>query len=214
MIDDEKQKPRGGRGSFWKELPVLLVVALVVALLVRQFVVQTFFIPTGSMEQTLLVDNRVLVNKLAYEFGEPSRGEIVVFEAPLTWRSSVEQEDFIKRIIGVPGDHVVCCDAQGRITVNGQPLDEPYVYPGNKMAPQKFDITVPAGRVWVMGDHREASADSLANYNGHNQDIMQATIPLEALVGRAFVLFWPFGRATWLTVPETFAAVPGPSPAA
>lgn len=211
MIDEQT---KSSKGSFWKELPILLGVAIIVAFLVRQFVVQTFFIPSGSMEETLLVDDRVLVNKLVYDFRTPERGEIIVFVSPESWRNTPEHEDYIKRVIGVPGDRVVCCDPQGRIQVNGHPLDEPYVYPGNRMAPEEFDITVPEGRLWVMGDHREASGDSLANYNNHGQNIEEATVPIDAVIGRAFVLFWPFNRTTWLTVPDTFSGVPAPSAAA
>ncbi|GAA1628611.1 signal peptidase I [Catellatospora bangladeshensis] len=211
MIDEQT---KSSKGSFWKELPILLGVAIIVAFLVRQFVVQTFFIPSGSMEETLLVDDRVLVNKLVYDFRTPERGEIIVFVSPESWRNTPEHEDYIKRVIGVAGDRVVCCDPQGRIQVNGHPLDEPYVYPGNRMAPEEFDITVPEGRLWVMGDHREASGDSLANYNNHGQNIEEATVPVDAVIGRAFVLFWPFNRTTWLTVPETFSGVPAPSAAA
>ncbi len=211
MIDEQT---KSSKGSFWKELPILLGVAIIVAFLVRQFVVQTFFIPSGSMEETLLVDDRVLVNKLVYDFRTPERGEIIVFVSPESWRNTPEHEDYIKRVIGVAGDRVVCCDPQGRIQVNGHPLDEPYVYPGNRMAPEEFDITVPEGRLWVMGDHREASGDSLANYNNHGQNIEEATVPIDAVIGRAFVLFWPFNRTTWLTVPETFSGVPAPSAAA
>ncbi len=205
-VTDEQTKSR--KGSFWRELPILLAVAIVVAILVRQFVMQSFFIPSGSMEHTLDLDDRVLVNKLVYNFRAPERGEIIVFKNPESWPSLPDGDDLIKRVIGVPGDHVVCCDPQGRIQVNSHPLDEPYVYPGNKMAPEKFDITVPGGRLWVMGDHREASGDSLANYNRHGQNIEEATIPLDSVVGRAFVLFWPISHTTWLTVPETFDEVP------
>jgi signal peptidase I len=198
--------------SFWKELPVLLVVALVVAFLVRTFVVQTFYIPSPSMEHTLDVDDRVLVNKLVYDFRQPERGEIIVFVSPMSWRKDPSEEDFIKRVIGVPGDHIVCCDAQGRLQVNGQSLDEPYIRPntdhtGQKAAPQAFDIVVPANRLWVMGDNRYASADSLQNWQAYN-DLQQATIPIDSVVGRAFVLFWPFGRVAWLSVPAGFDSVP------
>ena len=217
---DEQQTTRGkhrskSSGSFWKELPILLVVALAVAFLVRAFVVQTFFIPSQSMEHTLNIDDRVLVNKLVYDFREPHRGEIIVFVSPESWRSDPSEKDFIKRVIGVPGDHVTCCDAQGRIQVNGHPLDEGYILPntdhtGQQAAPQNFDIVVPFGRLWVMGDNRYSSGDSLQNWRTHN-DMQQATIPIDSVVGRAFVLFWPFSRVTWLTVPSTFDGVPDPA---
>ena len=102
--------------------------AIVVAVLVRAFVLQTFFIPSESMEHTLNINDRVLVNKLVYDFRDPRRGEIIVFNAPADWRTDPTEEDFIKRVIGVGGDHVVCCDAQRRLMVNGDALDEPYLY--------------------------------------------------------------------------------------
>lgn len=207
MIDEQT---KSSKGSFWKELPILLGVAILVAFLVRQFVVQTFFIPSGSMEHTLDLDDRVLVNKLVYDFRSPGRGEIIVFEAPESWRNKPEHEDYIKRVIGISGDRVVCCDPQGRLQVNGHPLDEPYIYPGNKPSVHEFDIVVPSGRLWVMGDHRQSSGDSLQNYMNSNNDVAQATIEEKAVVGRAFVLFWPFNRATWLSVPDTFSGVPDP----
>lgn len=201
------------RGSFWRELPILLVVAVVVAVVVRTFVVQTFYIPSGSMEHTLNVNDRVLVNKVVYKFRAPERGEVVVFEAPIDWRSSAEGEDFIKRVIGVGGDRVACCD-QGRLTINGQPLDEDYLFTQDGVtdppARGEFEATVPQDRLWVMGDHRNASADSLEHFQESNGDIMESTIRADSVVGRAFVLFWPVGRATWLSVPSTFEHVPDP----
>jgi signal peptidase I len=191
--------------SFWRELPVLLIVAVLVAVLVRTFVVQTFWIPSGSMEQTLLVNDRVLVNKLVYDFRDPLRGEIVVFVAPQSWRSNPNETDFIKRVIGVGGDHVVCCDAQGRVTVNGHPLVEPYVYPGNSFG-APFDVRVPNGRLFVMGDHREISGDSTKHLEDHS-----GTVSVSAVVGRAFVIFWPLSRVRTLPVPATFDTVPAPS---
>ncbi|HEY0696507.1 MAG TPA: signal peptidase I [Micromonospora sp.] len=213
MIDEQTDKPKP-RSSFLRELPILLGVAILVAVLVRAFVLQTFYIPSPSMEHTLDINDRVLVNKLVYDFRSPHRGEIIVFRAPEQWSSNPDGEDFIKRVIGVGGDHIVCCDAQDRLVINGQPIDEPYIFTENGVrdpaADQDFDVTVPAGRLWVMGDHRSASGDSLEHWEGSNQDINQATIPEDAVVGRAFTVFWPFGRATWLSVPETYEAVPDP----
>ena len=214
MIDEQTEKRRG---SFWRELPILVGVAILVAVLVRAFVLQTFYIPSPSMEHTLNVLDRVLVNKLVYDFREPRRGEIVVFKAPADWQSGTEGEDFIKRIIGVGGDHVVCCDERQRLTINGRPLTEPYIYRDaggtqDAAADERFDITVPTGRLWVMGDHRSASGDSLEHWE-QTQDIDEATIDSDAIVGRAFTIFWPVGRAAWLSVPDGFEAVPDRGPA-
>ncbi|MEV0001987.1 signal peptidase I [Micromonospora sp. NPDC050980] len=210
MIDEQTEKPRS---SFWKELPILLGVAILVAVLVRAFVLQTFFIPSPSMENTLKIDDRVLVNKLVYDFRSPHRGEVIVFKAPIEWSGNPDGEDFIKRVIGVGGDHVVCCDRAGgqeRLIINGKPIDEPFIFPGNKPADQDFDVTVPEGRLWVMGDHREASGDSLEHWQQSGEDINEATIPEGEVVGRAFTIFWPFDRATWLTVPKQFDGIPNP----
>ena len=209
MIDEQTEKRRG---SFWRELPILLGVAILVAVLVRAFVLQTFYIPSQSMEHTLNIFDRVLVNKLVYDFREPRRGEVIVFKAPSEWRSGPEGEDFIKRIIGVAGDRVVCCDPQQRLMVNGHALDEPYIYTaddGTKdaAADKPFDITVPAGRMWVMGDHRSASGDSLEHFE-QTDDVTVSTIDTNTVVGRAFVVFWPVDRAKWLSVPSGFDGVP------
>jgi signal peptidase I len=210
VIDEQTDKKRS---SFWRELPILLGVAILVAVLVRAFVLQTFYIPSPSMEHTLDIYDRVLVNKLVYDFRSPKRGEIAVFEAPAEWRSNPDGEDFIKRVIGVGGDHIVCCDDQQRIMINGAPLDEPYLFSENGTtdlaADQEFDVTVPKDRLWMMGDHRSASGDSLEHWE-RTGDITTATIPESAVVGRAFVVFWPVGRAKWLSVPEPFDKIPAP----
>ncbi len=222
--------PRGGRGSFARELPLLVLIAFLLALLIKAFLVQAFWIPTVSMERTLLVNDRVLVNKLVYRFRDVHRGEIVVFngdgtgferaETLITPPSNVfsrairsvqgvlglgapSDKDFIKRVIGVSGDTVACCDAQGRVTVNGKPLDEPYVYENNPIGGgREFDpVKVPPGQLWVMGDHRSESSDSRVN----------GTIPESKVVGRAFVRVWPLGRMAILTPPNIFAAAGGPA---
>lgn len=209
MTDEQTRKP----GSFWRELPILVGVAIVVAVLVRAFVLQTFFIPSESMENTLRIDDRVLVNKLVYDFRDPRRGEIVVFEAPSAWRVNPDKEDFIKRVIGVGGDRVECCDEKQRLVINGQPLDEPYLYAdGNgsdRASEEPFDITVPAGRLWVMGDHRSHSGDSRDHFV-NTRDVDTATVPVSSVIGRAFVIFWPVSNTSWLSVPKSFASVPDP----
>jgi len=212
VIDEQTDKRRG---SFWRELPILVGVAILVAVLVRAFVLQTFYIPSPSLEHSLNVLDRVLVNKLVYDFREPRRGEIVVFKAPTDWQSGTEGEDFIKRIIGVGGDHVVCCDDRNRITINGRSLPEPYIYRDadgtqDPAADEPFDVTVPAGRLWVMGDHRSASGDSLEHWE-QTQSIDEATINADEVVGRAFTIFWPVNRATWLSVPKQFESIPAPA---
>jgi signal peptidase I len=210
---DAAPKKPAKKGNFWKELPILLGAAFVVALLVRTFVVQTFYVPSDSMEPTLSLNDRVLVNKLVYDFRDPRRGEVIVFTAPLDWREDPSQKDFVKRVIGVPGDHVVCCDTKGNLTINGASVPEPYVNRDTKngwASPDAFNITVPAGRLWVMGDNRPASADSRYHLQTSSGDIMDSTIPISSVIGRAFVLFWPVSRATWLDVPSGFANVPDP----
>jgi signal peptidase I len=209
VIDEQTEKRRG---SFWRELPILLGVAILVAVLVRAFVLQTFYIPSPSMEHTLNVLDRVLVNKLVYDFRDPRRGEIIVFKAPADWQSGAEGEDFNKRIIGVPGDHVVCCDTQNRLMINGHSLDEPFIYRDadgtqDPAADEPFDITVPGGRLWVMGDHRSASGDSLEHWE-QTENITEATIAEKSIIGRAFTIFWPVNRATWLSVPKGFDGIP------
>jgi signal peptidase I len=205
---------------------VLVLVAFLLALLIKALLVQAFWIPSESMERTLLVDDRVLVNKVVYHFRDVHRGEIVVFNGKGTGFDHQEsivpkptnvfskfvrsaqnllglgapsETDFIKRVIGVGGDTVACCDAEGRVTVNGHPLDEPYVYQNDY---QRFGpLKVPAGYLWVMGDHRGASSD--ARQNG--------PIPKDKVVGRAFVRVWPLSRLGFLGVPDTFSGIPAAS---
>ncbi|MCD0448404.1 signal peptidase I [Actinocorallia sp. API 0066] len=229
------------RGAFWKELPVLIGVALVLALVIKTFVVQAFYIPSASMESTLQIGDRVLVNKLVYKTRPVARGDIVVFNGLDSWDPEVQvaepanpvqralravgtafgvvpgEKDYIKRVVGIPGDHVVCCDAQtGRITINGTPLDESaYLYrdPGsgeqNAPSTQKFDVVVPPGRLWVMGDHRKVSWDS----RGHQADPGSGTIPVSSVIGRAFVVVWPVSHWQILGIPSAYARMSGTSAA-
>jgi signal peptidase I len=210
--------------SFWREFPVLVVVALLLAVIIKTYAIQAFFIPSGSMENTLLVNDRVLVNKLVYDVRGIHRGDIVVFNADGSWDPGTVPTDtnflvkfangfasmfgfghpgdiLIKRVIGLPGDDVACCDASGRVTVNGVPLNEQtYLYPGDAPSENRFNISVPPGRLWVMGDHRLISDDS----RSHLGDPGGGTIPENAVIGRAFVIIWPLSRWRTLPIPETF----------
>jgi signal peptidase I len=244
----ERRRDRGEqkKGSLLRELPVLLLVAFVLALLVKTFLVQAFFIPSGSMEQTLhgcpgCTGDRVLVNKVPYWFGEPEPGDIVVFKGPDTWSPEIQvqeptnwftgallwvgrtvgvappsEDDFIKRVIATEGQTVQCCDPEGRVTVDGEPLDEPYIFENSPIESRAFeDVTVPEGRLWVMGDHRSASADSKA----HIDDRYSGTVGVEDVIGKAAVIVWPPSRIGLLDDPdiqgvEAAAALVGAGPAA
>ncbi|WP_259464816.1 signal peptidase I [Streptomyces sp. TLI_171] len=226
-----KRAERRRRRSFLRELPVIVVVALVIAVVLKTFLLQVFVIPSGSMEQTLRIGDRVVVDKLTPWFGaEPSRGEVVVFKDPGGWLENDHQpstdgpvmhrvksvfsavgllpsdneRDLIKRVIGVGGDTVECCDAKGRLSVNGTALDESYIAPGNSPSRITFKVTVPQGRLWVMGDHRDLSADS----RYHMDNPGTGTIPVENVVGRAFVVAWPLSHFGQLDVPDSLSSLP------
>jgi len=223
----------------WQELPLLLVVAFCLAVLIRTFLVQAFYIPSGSMENTLAIKDRVLVNKVVYDMRDPLRGEIVVFRGTDNWAPEVTEplsksfgaklgrtigdlvgvsrpgeRDFIKRVIGLPGDKVACCDDKGRITVNGVPIDEPYIFDNSPLeAPpnprqctsRRFsEVTVPAGEMFVMGDHRGVSQDARC----------QGPVPIDNIIGRAFVVVWPSKHFTSLTVPPNWKAYGSAHPVA
>ncbi len=230
----EGKPRRTRRWSAWRELPILIVVALAIALVIKTYVVQPFYIPSSSMEDTLMVGDKVLVNKLVYHFRAIHRGDIIVFNGNGSWNPTppatrpssdplvrayddtlgalfrsigglfgtpTDQTDFIKRVIGLPGDHVKCCNAQGLVTVNGVPLHESsYLYPGAAPSLIRFSITVPPGRLWVMGDNRQVSDDSRMRMfdPGHG------TVPENMVIGRAFMIVWPPSQWRILPIPATF----------
>ncbi|MFH8365324.1 signal peptidase I [Streptomyces sp. NPDC018031] len=226
-----KRIKRRRRRSVVKEIPVLIGVALLIALVLKTFLVQAFVIPSGSMEQTIKIGDRVLVDKLTPWFGaKPERGDVVVFKDPGGWLPddekpknddmvgvkqakqfltfigllpSADEQDLIKRVVAIGGDTVRCCGKDGRVTVNGTPLDEPYLHPGNDPSKIEFEVKVPRGRIFVMGDHREDSADS----RYHLDEEGKGTIPEDLVVGRAVVIAWPFGHWRRLEEPGTYASV-------
>ncbi|MEP7035275.1 MAG: signal peptidase I [Dermatophilaceae bacterium] len=224
--------PRATMFTLVRESAIVIGLALLLSLIVKTWLMQAFYIPSESMEDTLLKGDRVIVNKLVPGHMELSRGDVIVFVDPDHWlpapvpvhrtalasamRTTLtfvgllptdEGNHLIKRVIGLPGDHVVCCSSTQKLTVNGVPLTEPYIFPGDTPSQQPFDITVPPGRVWVMGDHRSESADSRPHDQGSGG--IKGTVPESLIVGRAISVVWPLPHLAWLSdFGETFAKVP------
>ncbi|OLF08448.1 signal peptidase I [Actinophytocola xinjiangensis] len=226
------QEPVTGRGrrrknkkqrSFWKELPILIGVALLLALVIQTFIARVFVIPSESMEQTLhgcpgCYGDRVLVDKLVYNFTEPEPGEVIVFERPSTWNRSEfqadrssngfvswlqdvgaafglaapDEDDVVKRIVAVGGQRVECCDDQNRVLVDGKPLDEPYIYwSGGPREQEPFEpVTVPDGQLWVLGDNRNRSCDSRCQGGGGTNGL----VPVDNVIGKARYIVLPPSR--------------------
>jgi signal peptidase I len=208
------------KSSLLRELPILVAIAVIVSIIIKTFLVQFFYIPSGSMENTLLVNDRVAVNKFGNFFSEVGRGDVVVFRDTAGWLPE-ESNDFgsgvrdrireglvfigilpdpakqylIKRVIGVAGDTIVCCDQDDRLTINGVAVDEPYIFPGDKASESEFEAIVPDGYIWVMGDHRGASADS----RFHRDDANDGFVPLSAVTGRAVAIVWPIKNISILS---------------
>lgn len=231
MATPEADAPK--KGSILKETAIILISALILSWVIKTFLVQAFYIPSGSMENTLQEDDRILVTKMVPELFEINRGDIVVFKDPAQWLGeAVTYQDsgaqaalrkgltfigilpqdagshLIKRVIGMPGDEIECCGEDGKLTVNGQPIDESvYLKEGEVPSLEEFHVIVPDGNLWVMGDNRSGSADSRAHIGGPGGGF----VPIENVVGTSFVKIWPLDRAGWLKNPgEVFEDVPQP----
>jgi signal peptidase I len=227
---------KGGKGSkpakpakkalpLWQEVLLLLVTALVLAVVVKSFLVQAFYIPSGSMETTLDKDDRILVQKVSYWTGDVDRGEIVVFDDPGQWLGPEEGREasnvlqkglsliglyptgghLVKRVIGVGGDHVVCCDSDGRLEINGQPVEEDYLRRGVAPSETRFDVMVPPGELWVMGDNRNNSSDSRAHLGAPGSGFVST----DDVVGKVWTVVWPWPRIQLVDgVDDVFDDVP------
>jgi signal peptidase I len=224
-VSDASARPsrtsRGRKQTFWRELPILVVVALVLTFVIQTFLAKVYVIPSGSMETTLhgctgCTNDRVLVDKVTYRFGGPQPGDVVVFRGPDTWRNSEftveetanpllralqglgsliglappDEKDFVKRVIAVGGQTVQCCDSRNRVLVDGEPLNEPYIYYLPEAGPARQNafgpVTVPNGQLWMMGDSRNNSADSRVADHG--------PVPVENVIGKARLIVLPFTR--------------------
>ncbi len=211
------------KGSVLREFPILIIVALAVSLLIKSFLVQFFYIPSGSMENTLQIGDRVAVNKLPFISKTINRGDVVVFRDPANWLPepyeasgnkilgkikdglvtvgvlpNPAKQYLVKRVIGVAGDKVICCD-NGKLTINGKETSEPYIFAGNKASDLDFNVTVPEGKIWVMGDHRGSSADS----RYHQDDVNNGFVPVSKVTGQVFATIWPI---------KSVGLVPGQNP--
>lgn len=200
------------KGSLFREFPILVIVALAVSLVIKTFLVQFFYIPSGSMENTLQINDRVAVNKLPFIGNSIHRGDVVVFRDPDNWLPEPFTGDqnkyiakvneafvavgvlpnpakqyLVKRVIGVAGDKVECCSKNKKLMINGKEINEPYIFAGNSPSDTNFNVTVPAGKIWVMGDHRAASADS----RFHQEDINHGMVPTSRITGKVFGIIWP-----------------------
>jgi signal peptidase I len=221
--DKDAPAAKKKKKSFGRELLTIVVAAAILTLLVKAFIIQVYRIPSASMENTLEVGDRVLVNKVVYHFRDIARGDIVVFSGQDSWGPDAppassnpvvrafddvlsglglhsDQTYYIKRVIGLPGDHVACC-TDGKVTVNGVPLSEDqYLFEGNPPSILKFNVVVPSGHLWVMGDHRSDSDDS----RYHSGDPGNGAIPENEVVGRAFLIIWPPSQLRDLPIPTAF----------
>ena len=203
------------KGSILREFPILVIVALAVSLVIKTLLVQFFYIPSGSMENTLQIDDRVAVNKVPFISSAINRGDVVVFRDPANWLPepyagnenkviakikeafvsvgvlpNPAKQYLVKRVIGVEGDHVVCCSKNNTLIINEVESNEPYIFAGNKASEMKLNVSVPEGKIWVMGDHRGSSADS----RYHQDDVNNGFVPVDKVTGRVFAIIWPFNH--------------------
>ena len=217
---------------FARDVLIIILAAVLISFLIKTFLVRSFYIPSASMENTLLINDRILVNELEPRFFPVERGDVIVFSDPGGWLPALQpvekapiavaiesilsfvgltapdsNDHLIKRVIGLPGDHVVCCNDFGQISVNDAPLDEPYIeLPSGvtKATKEDFDIVVPSGSLWVMGDNRYNSADSAYH---HIVNPGSEYVPVNYVVGRALRVSWPAARWIWLdNYPTVFQA--------
>ena len=231
-LESDTKRTKRSVVLFLRDLLIIFVVALLVSFLIKTFLIRSFYIPSGSMQDTLQIDDRIIVNQLEPKLMPIEYGDVVVFRDPggwlppqvpveqnpivaaLDWLMSVvglsapdSNDHLIKRVIGLPGDHVVCCNALGQMSVNGIPLSEPYLklpVGETKVSEIDFDIVVPDNSLWLMGDNRYNSKDS--RYNGETPG--NGYVPIDNLVGRALVISWPLSRWGWLdNYSEVFSGV-------
>lgn len=234
LLRSRRRAPRlRGWRAFLRDLVVILVAAVVISFLIKTFLIRSFWIPSDSMNPTLVQEDRIIVNELVPDLVSLEHGDVVVFRDPGGWLASVPKtepanpvvaavdwvlsivgitapdsdEHLIKRVIGVPGDTVACCTGAGQVTVNGVPLDEPYIQlpPGETLVSRDaFEVTVPEDAYWVMGDNRWNSQDSRYNRDKPGDGF----VPKSDVVGRAFVVSWPVSRWAWLdNYPRVFVDV-------
>lgn len=229
---DEDAPSSKSRWAFARELTVIVVIALVLSFLVKTFLAQPFFIPSASMESTLDIGDRIIVSKFTPQHSPLHRGDVIVFEDPKTWGSQPEHpsvlqrvvtdslvfvgvlpgggDHVVKRLIGLPGDHIKCCTKTGKLTVNGVPITEPYINKGSVPSTIPFDITVPADKVWVMGDNRNDSADSRMHDGTSGGKL--GSVPMSDITGQVVAIAWPISRIHALKdYSNVFAKVPDPS---
>lgn len=226
------RRRRGGIKLFIRDIVIIIVIAVLVSFLIKTFLIRSFYIPSASMENTLQINDRIIVNELTPNLIPLKHGDVVVFTDPGGWlpphispplnplaatvdgalslvglSTSDSDDHLIKRVIGLPGDHVACCNTLGQLTVNGVPLKEPYIIvpPGQvDSAAVTFDVTVPKGDMWVMGDNRYDSQDSSRNQSLPGKGF----VPIKDVVGRAILISWPVSRWSWLDdYPGVFAGV-------